>query len=90
MLEDPWTAPPDEPFKLSRSPDLAPPPAEIVIGFEHGLPVSLDGAELALVELIAELNARAGAYGIGRIDMIENRAVGIKTREVYEAPAAVC
>jgi argininosuccinate synthase len=60
-----------------------------VIGFEEGLPVSLDGAELGLVQLIAELNLRAGVYGIGRIDMIENRAVGIKSREVYEAPAAM-
>jgi argininosuccinate synthase len=89
VLEDPWTAPPQEPYKLTRSPDLAPAPCELVIGFEQGLPVSLDGDELGLVELIAELNARAGAYGIGRIDMIENRVVGIKSREVYEAPAAM-
>ena len=89
MLEDPWTAPPEEPYKLTQSPDSAPAPAEIVVGFEAGVPVSLDGAELGLVELIAELNVRAGAYGIGRIDMIENRAVGIKSREVYEAPAAM-
>jgi argininosuccinate synthase len=89
ILEDPWTAPPEEPYKLTRSPDAAPAPAEIVVGFEAGVPISLDGAELGLVELIAELNLRAGAYGIGRIDMIENRAVGIKSREVYEAPAAM-
>jgi argininosuccinate synthase len=89
VLEDPWTAPPEEPYKLTRSPDLAPAPCELVIGFEQGLPVSLDGDELGLVELIAELNGRAGAYGIGRIDMIENRVVGIKSREVYEAPAAM-
>ena len=89
MLEDPWTAPPEEPYVLTADPDLAPPPAELVVGFEAGLPVSLDGSELGLVELIAELNGRAGAYGIGRIDMIENRAVGIKSREVYEAPAAI-
>ena len=89
VLEDPWTAPPEEPYRLTRSPDLAPAPCELVIGFEQGLPVSLDGDELGLVELIAELNARAGAYGIGRIDMIENRVVGIKSREVYEAPAAM-
>jgi argininosuccinate synthase len=89
VLEDPWTAPPQEPYKLTRSPDLAPDPSELVIGFEQGLPVSLDGDELGLVELIAQLNAHAGAYGIGRIDMIENRAVGIKSREVYEAPAAM-
>jgi argininosuccinate synthase len=89
MLEDPWTTPPEEPYVLTADPDLAPPPAELVVGFEDGLPVSLDGSELGLVELIAELNGRAGAYGIGRIDMIENRAVGIKSREVYEAPGAI-
>ncbi len=89
MLEDPWTAPPEEPFKLSASPDAAPAPSELVVGFERGLPISLDGEQLPLAELVSALNARAGAYGIGRIDMIENRAVGIKTREVYEAPAAM-
>jgi len=60
-----------------------------VIGFEQGVPVSLDGSELPLYKLIAALNEQAGAYGIGRIDMIENRAIGIKSRELYEAPAAI-
>ena len=64
-------------------------PIEIVVGFERGLPVSLDGEELSLADLIAQVNRLAGAYGIGRIDMIENRAVGIKSREVYEAPGAM-
>lgn len=59
------------------------------LGFEEGLPVSLDGEELPLVELIARLNAVAGEHGVGRIDMIEDRLVGIKSREVYEAPAAL-
>ena len=89
MLEDPWTAPPEEPYKLTFDPDDAPAPTELVISFERGIPVALDGLELGLVDLVAELNGRAGAYGIGRIDMIENRAVGIKSREVYEAPAAM-
>jgi argininosuccinate synthase len=89
VLEDPWWSPPEEPYKLSRSPDTAPAPVELVIGFEQGVPVSLDGEQLDLVELISGLNEKAGAYGIGRIDMIENRAVGIKSREVYEAPAAM-
>src|SRR5262249_8535866 len=70
------------------SPADAPPPEEVVIGFDEGVPVSIDGEELPLVDLIGALNVRAGAYGIGRVDMIENRAVGIKSREVYEAPAA--
>jgi argininosuccinate synthase len=60
-----------------------------VVELEQGLPVALDGEPLPLVELIPALNVRAGEYGIGRIDMIENRAVGIKSREVYEAPAAI-
>ena len=89
ILEDPWVAPPDDPYELTSDPAEAPEPAEIVVGFAGGLPVALDGAELGLADLVAELNERAGAYGIGRIDMIENRAVGIKSREVYEAPAAL-
>ncbi len=89
ILEDPWEAPPEEAFRLTADPAAAPPPVEVVIGFEAGLPVSLDGDELPLHELVAALNVQAGAYGIGRIDMIENRAVGIKSRELYEAPAAM-
>jgi argininosuccinate synthase len=89
VLEDPWLAPPEEPYALTGAPALAPPPVEVTIGFEAGIPVSLEGEELPLVELISALNALAGSYGIGRIDMIENRAVGIKSREVYEAPAAM-
>jgi argininosuccinate synthase len=89
ILEDPWAAPPEDAFVLTRAPAAAPAPAEIVVGFEHGLPVSIDGSELDLHELVTALNAAAGAYGIGRIDMIENRAVGIKSRELYEAPAAM-
>jgi argininosuccinate synthase len=88
-LEDPWAAPPAEPYALTADPAGAPSPIEVVVGFERGVPVALDGDELPLPDLIARLNALAGAYGIGRIDMIENRAVGIKSREVYEAPAAI-
>jgi argininosuccinate synthase len=89
VLEDPWNAPPEAPYALTSDPWNAPPPTEIVIGFERGIPVTLDGEELPLGELIAHANRLAGAYGIGRIDMIENRAVGIKSREVYEAPGAL-
>ncbi len=89
ILEDPWIAPPEEAFELTVDPGEAPEPVELVVGFDAGLPVALDGEQLGLVDLVAELNERAGAYGIGRIDMIENRAVGIKSREVYEAPAAL-
>jgi argininosuccinate synthase len=89
VLEDPWEAPPEEPYLLTADPDAAPHPTEVVIGFEGGLPVSVDGEPLAMTDLISTLNRQAGAYGIGRIDMIENRAIGIKSREVYEAPAAM-
>ena len=89
VLEDPWAAPPEEAFELTGSPLAAPAPVEVTIGFESGLPVSLDGDQLSLAELVAALNTLAGPYGIGRIDMIENRAVGIKSRELYEAPAAM-
>jgi len=89
MLEDPWVAPPEDAFALTSSPAEAPESEEVVIAFEEGLPVALDGDELELAELIASLNERAGTYGIGRIDMVEDRAVGIKSRELYEAPAAL-
>jgi argininosuccinate synthase len=89
ILEDPWVAPPEDVYALTSSPETAPAPVELVVAFEAGLPVALDGAELPLAELVAALNAQAGAYGIGRIDTIENRVVGIKSREIYEAPAAL-
>jgi argininosuccinate synthase len=89
VLEDPWQAPPEDAFVLTASPLDAPPPTDVVLAFEEGLPVALDGEELALHELVPALNDQAGAYGIGRIDMVENRAVGIKSRELYEAPAAL-
>jgi argininosuccinate synthase len=89
IIEDAWAPPPDDAWALTADPATAPEPTELVIGFEHGLPVSLDGDELPLAELVAALNAKAGAYGVGRIDMIENRSVGIKSRELYEAPAAL-
>ena len=89
VLEDPWNRPPEEPYALTSSPTTAPAAVEVVVGFEQGVPVSLDGEELAAAALITKLNTLAGSYGIGRLDMIENRAVGIKSREVYEAPAAI-
>jgi argininosuccinate synthase len=89
ILEDPWIAPPEDAFVLTSSPTSAPTPLDVVVSFEHGTPVALDGEELELHELVAGLNELAGPYGIGRIDMIENRAVGIKSRELYEAPGAI-
>jgi argininosuccinate synthase len=89
VLEDPWAEPPEEAFAWTKPADKAPnKPAYIEISFEKGIPVSLDGQEMDGVELILKLNELAGENGIGRIDHIENRLVGIKSREVYEAPAA--
>jgi argininosuccinate synthase len=88
-LEDPWAAPPEEPYALTADPANAPDPVEVTVRFEAGIPIALEDEELPLADLIAQLNSLAGPYGIGRIDMIENRAVGIKSREVYEAPAAI-
>jgi argininosuccinate synthase len=89
VIEDAWAAPPRDAWALTKDPAGAPSPRDVVIGFEEGLPVTLDGEPFELADLLARLNARAGAYGVGRIDMIENRSVGIKSRELYEAPAAL-
>jgi len=90
ILEDPWAEPPEEVFAWTRSPDDAPgKPAYVEIGFEKGVPVVIDGKEADGVSLIQHLNELAGEHGVGRIDHIENRLVGIKSREIYEAPAAV-
>ncbi len=89
VLEDPWAEPPEEVYAWTKSPKDAPDePCYVEIGFEKGIPVSLDGREMDGVSLIGELNELAGGHGVGRIDHIENRLVGIKSREVYEAPAA--
>ena len=89
VLEDPWAEPPEEVFAWTKPPkDTPDEPRYVEIGFERGLPVSLDGRELDGVSLIGKLNELAGEHGVGRIDHVENRLVGIKSREVYEAPAA--
>src|ERR1700733_6798202 len=86
-LEDPWAAPPDDVFTLTRP--TATEPRDLVVGFEAGVPVTVDGRSLDLAELIAEVASVVGSYGCGRIDMVENRRVGIKSRETYECPAAL-
>jgi argininosuccinate synthase len=89
-LEDPDHEPTEDVFELTSAPEMAPDePQYVEIGFEEGLPTKLDGEELPLVELIAILNGLAGEHGVGRVDMIEDRLVGIKSREIYEAPAAL-
>jgi argininosuccinate synthase len=87
ILEDPWEAPPDDVFALTVP--TATEPVEVTIGFDKGVPISLDGAELGLVELVEKLGSAAGSAGFGRIDIVEGRRVGIKSREVYECPAAL-
>lgn len=90
VLDDPWTEPPDDVYTLTRSPLQCPDePAYIEIGFEAGVPVRANGIEMPALELIESLETIAGAHGVGRIDLIENRLAGIKSREIYEAPAAV-
>lgn len=90
VLEDPWVEPPEAAFDLTQSINNAPVAAEeIIIEFEKGIPVALNGNKMSLVELIENLNVVAGKHGVGRIDHIENRLIGIKSREVYEAPAAI-
>jgi argininosuccinate synthase len=90
VLENPWSAPPEEPFTLTASVADAPSePREVVVGFEEGVPVTLDGTSTELVPLIDALGAIVGAYGWGRVDMVENRRIGIKSREVYECPASL-
>src|SRR5262249_24630750 len=87
-LEDPWDAPRKEMFKLTVDPADAPDAAqEITLAFERGVPAALDGKRLGPVALIEALNRVAGAHGVGRVDLVENRLVGIKSRGVYETPA---
>ena len=89
VLEDPWVEPPEDIYTLTKSPVEAPDvPAYVEIEFESGVPTKVNGVNMPFTELINSLETIAGAHGIGRIDMVENRLVGIKSREIYEAPAA--
>jgi len=90
VLEDPWNEPPADVYEWTKDPDKTPnKPTYVEITFEKGIPVAIDGEELDAVEIVNKMNALAGDNGVGRIDHIENRLVGIKSREVYEAPAAI-
>jgi len=88
-LEDIWEAPHDDVWGYTDDPAAGKPAEEITISFEAGLPVAIDGTPLSPLAMITELNALAGAHGIGRIDMVEDRLIGIKSREIYEAPGAM-
>jgi len=89
VLEDPWAEPPEDAFVWTKSPSEAPDkPDYVEIGFDRGIPVTIDGQKVDGVSLIQRLSQLAGGHGVGRIDHLENRLVGIKSREIYEAPAA--
>jgi argininosuccinate synthase len=89
-IEDPWVEPPAGIFALTRSAAHCPDdPAYVEVQFEQGVPVAVNGVSMPFADIIASVGTIAGSHGVGRIDMVENRLVGIKTREIYEAPAAV-
>jgi argininosuccinate synthase len=88
-LEDIWEAPHDDVWSYTEDPGVPRDPDELVISFADGAPVAIDGRPLPPLAIITELNARAGAQGVGRVDMVEDRLVGIKSREIYEAPGAI-
>jgi len=88
-LEDIWAAPEEDVYSYSQSPATPRDPDQVVIRFEAGVPVALDGRVLSPLQIVEELNQRAGAHGVGRLDLVEDRLVGIKSREIYEAPGAI-
>jgi argininosuccinate synthase len=89
FLEDIWNAPTEEVYAYTSDPATPREPDEVVVTFEAGAPVAIDGAKVTMLEAVQRLNERAGAQGVGRLDMVEDRLVGIKSREVYEAPGAI-
>jgi argininosuccinate synthase len=89
-MEELWSEPPADAWRMTKDPSHAPRGSvELVIGFEQGIPVSIDGKVMTGIEILNFLNELAGEYGVGRIDMVENRVVGLKSREIYEGPSAV-
>ena len=88
VLEDPWVTPPADAYEWTVEPSAAPSPVDITIDFGGGIPVAIDGERLGAVDLVQRLHEVGGTHGVGRIDHVEDRLVGIKSREIYEAPAA--
>lgn len=88
-LEDLWNPPTKDVYVYTDDPAYPPIPDQVVISFKQGVPVALDGQEMSVLQIIQEMNRRAGAQGVGRLDMVEDRLVGIKSREIYEVPGAV-
>ena len=89
FLEDPWNAPIEDLYSYTQDPDVLREATEVTIKFEAGIPVAIDGVSYPAIELIQRMNDLAGAHGVGRIDIVEDRLVGIKSREVYESPAGI-
>lgn len=89
FLEDIWNSPIEDIYSYTQDPTIQREPDEVTITFDKGLPVAIDGRKVTMLQAIEELNERAGLHGVGRIDMVEDRLVGIKAREVYEAPGAI-
>ncbi len=89
FLEDPWNAPIEDLYSYTADPAVPRDADEVVVTFSDGVPVALDGRALPMLDIVTEMNARAGAQGVGRLDMVEDRLVGIKSREVYECPGAL-
>jgi argininosuccinate synthase len=89
FLEDIWNGPIEDVYEYTQDPAVVRDADEVVIGFTHGVPTTIDGKPVTMLQAIEQLNARAGAQGVGRLDMVEDRLVGIKSREVYEAPGAI-
>ena len=87
ILEDPWSAPPEDIFRLSKSPQDAPDqPLEMILTFEKGEPIAIDGERYGAIDMLTKLNFLGGEHGVGRVDLVENRFVGMKSRGVYETP----
>lgn len=89
FLEDPWNAPIEDLYEYTSDPEAGLPADEVTITFEAGIPVAIDGVAMSALAIIEHMNALAGKHGVGRIDVVEDRLIGIKSREVYEAPGAM-
>lgn len=89
FLEDPWNAPIEDLYTYTQDPDVFREATEVVIKFDQGVPVAIDGVSYTPFEMVVKMNELAGAHGVGRIDIVEDRLVGIKSREIYEAPAGI-
>jgi argininosuccinate synthase len=89
FLEDPWNAPIEDLYTYTQDPDVMREATEVIIKFDEGIPVAIDRVSYSAIEMVKKMNELAGAHGIGRIDIVEDRLVGIKSREIYEAPAGI-